>query len=255
MDPYDREASYYEISLTNRQVVTGFVILLACLFAAFLSGVWIGQGGTGSAAPGPQIAESTPPPAAPGSERLEQLTFFGEKERPASTVAPEPSTAAPSRPTAAEREAEKLRRTLEEEMAANRAAEAEPPAAPVAAATTPAPGTRVRREPALAPPAEPEPTRAPAPAAVTPAAPAATSAAMPATWIQVYSSNNGARAREITERLRRSGFEVRTLETEIGGSTAYRVRVGPYAARTEADRAAARLRREFRLDTWVTDQP
>jgi len=102
MDPYDREASYYEISLTNRQVVTGFVILLACLFAAFLSGVWMGQGGSAGASVGPQIAESTPPAPAPGSDRLEQLTFFGEKERPASAVAPEreaaPSSSSCSRP-------------------------------------------------------------------------------------------------------------------------------------------------------------
>ena len=38
------EPSYYEIALTNRQVVVAFVILLACLLAAFFSGVWIGRG-------------------------------------------------------------------------------------------------------------------------------------------------------------------------------------------------------------------
>src|SRR5262249_39766220 len=37
------EPSYYEIALTNRQVVVAFVILLACVVAAFLSGVWIGR--------------------------------------------------------------------------------------------------------------------------------------------------------------------------------------------------------------------
>ena len=37
------EPSYYEIALTNRQVVVAFVILLTCLVAAFLSGVWIGR--------------------------------------------------------------------------------------------------------------------------------------------------------------------------------------------------------------------
>ena len=31
------EPSYYEIALTNRQVVVAFVILLACLLAAFFS--------------------------------------------------------------------------------------------------------------------------------------------------------------------------------------------------------------------------
>ncbi len=33
------EPSYYEIALTNRQVMVAFVVLLACVVAAFLSGV------------------------------------------------------------------------------------------------------------------------------------------------------------------------------------------------------------------------
>jgi len=32
------EPSYYEIALTNRQVVVAFVILLVCLLSAFFSG-------------------------------------------------------------------------------------------------------------------------------------------------------------------------------------------------------------------------
>ena len=40
----DHESSYYEIALTNRQVLTIFVVLLTCLVAAFLSGVWVGRG-------------------------------------------------------------------------------------------------------------------------------------------------------------------------------------------------------------------
>ena len=37
---------YYEIALTNRQVVVAFIILLVCLLSAFFSGVWIGREGT-----------------------------------------------------------------------------------------------------------------------------------------------------------------------------------------------------------------
>ena len=40
---HTHEPSYYEIALTNRQVVVAFVILLVCVVAAFLSGVWIGR--------------------------------------------------------------------------------------------------------------------------------------------------------------------------------------------------------------------
>ena len=38
------EPSYYEIALTNRQVLVAFVILLCCVLAAFFAGVWIGRG-------------------------------------------------------------------------------------------------------------------------------------------------------------------------------------------------------------------
>jgi hypothetical protein len=54
-----REPSYYEIALTNRQVVVAFVILLVCLLSAFFSGVWIGRESTARAQE--QIASSTPP--------------------------------------------------------------------------------------------------------------------------------------------------------------------------------------------------
>ncbi|MBZ0114499.1 MAG: hypothetical protein K8J08_18695, partial [Thermoanaerobaculia bacterium] len=38
------ESSYYEIALTNRQVMVAFVILLVCVLAAFFGGVWVGKG-------------------------------------------------------------------------------------------------------------------------------------------------------------------------------------------------------------------
>jgi cell division septation protein DedD len=169
-------------------------------------------------------------------------------------------------PTAAELEAERLRKTLEAEMALNRTAPAEAPAGEPAPSSA-APGTRVRRraeaEPSPAAASLPEPIEA-APATgsasaspQTPAAaraPAAAAAPAP-TWIQVYSSTNGGNAQGLAARLRRGGFQVVVLEARSGGAVTYRVRVGPYPARAAADAAAARLRRDFRLDTWVTDQP
>jgi len=279
LDAHDHEPSYYEVALTNRQVVTGFVILLICLFASFLSGVWLGKSG-GSTSPGPALAAMSKPAEA-GEAKLEQLTFFGERGadardggaahiRPAPPAAAPPAAARPERaaPTAAELEAERLRKTLEAEMALNRTAPAEAPASEVPPSSA-APGTRVRRraeaEPSPSPAAAslPDPIDAapatgsasaspPVPAAAR--ASAATAAPAP-TWIQVYSSTNGGNAQGLAARLRRGGFQVVVLEARSGGAVTYRVRVGPYPARAAADAAAARLRRDFRLDTWVTDQP
>ena len=57
------------------------------------------------------------------------------------------------------------------------------------------------------------------------------------------------------DNLRKAGFPVTIAETAKAGGTNYRVRVGPYAERTKADAAATKLRRDFRLETWVTDSP
>ena len=37
------EETHYQLALTNRQVLTAFVILLGCLFVAFFAGVRIGR--------------------------------------------------------------------------------------------------------------------------------------------------------------------------------------------------------------------
>ena len=55
--------------------------------------------------------------------------------------------------------------------------------------------------------------------------------------------------------LERAKFPVVLAELERAGGTNYRVRVGPFAARPEAETAATRLRREQKLDTWITDSP
>ena len=52
------EPSYYEVALTNRQVLIAFVVLLTSIVAAFLSGVWIGRGGSSPARPTAGISEA-----------------------------------------------------------------------------------------------------------------------------------------------------------------------------------------------------
>ena len=60
MESSEREPSYYEVALTHRQVLAGFVILLACLFAAFFSGIWMAQGSAPSREAHVASAESVP---------------------------------------------------------------------------------------------------------------------------------------------------------------------------------------------------
>lgn len=249
-----REPSYYEVALTNRQVLVAFVVLLTCLLGAFLSGVWVGRGGAPTSSPPVQAARPST------AEPVEQLTFFsgrepGERsgERPARAVpAPAPSAAPKPEATAPTEDpaTEQMRRTLEAEMAANRQVAAEPPAqaagetAPTTGAEAPTAGARRTRNPAPAATVEPRPTERPARVART-----------GSFWVQVYSSANGERAREIVAQLERAKFPVVLAELERAGGTNFRVRVGPFDARPQAESAATRLRREQKLDTWITDTP
>ena len=258
------EPSYYEVALTNRQVLIAFVVLLTSIVTAFLSGVWIGRGGSSSASHPPAINAAAATTAEPP---LEQLTFFNGKEAGTRTAgaggalpatppavhspgargetsppaASAPATAAVA-PTAEEKATEAMRQNLDATMAANRTV----PSPSTAASPTSAP-------PASAPPAGSAPAK-PAPVATKAPAPAKPAVAGK-TFVQVYSSTNAARAQEIVAQLRKAGFAVVVAETPKGGGTNSRVRVGPYADRAKADAAANRLRREFRLETWVTDSP
>jgi hypothetical protein len=251
-----QEPSYYEVALTNRQVLIAFVALLTCLLVAFLAGVWIGRGGTEAAAA--QAASSTSR-AAVQEPPLEQLSFFNGTpsvgaatvKPPAAAPLPKPAGAAPAQPApspspaAAADDSEAMRQNLEATMAANR----ETPAMKMGV------GERTGSAPATAEPAAPATTPAPATAKAAP--PAATKPA-PATgklFVQVYSSNNGQRAREIAANLRKAGFPVALNESPKGSGKNFRVRVGPYETRAKAEEAAIRLRRDHRLDTWVTDSP
>jgi cell division septation protein DedD len=269
-----QEPSYYEVALTNRQVLIAFVVLLTSIVAAFLSGVWIGRG-EGEAA---RHALPAPAVAASSSEApLEQLTFFNGKDPGTRATAPAPAgapapdgprdatapppagegsgAAAPEEVSAEASATEAMRRNLDATMAANRTVPAPAPAAAESAAPPPA-GTRTTTSPSV-PPARPgKPASGPAATAGTPKETLAARA--PATgkiFVQVYSSTNGKRAREIVAELKKAGFAVAVAETPKAGGKSHRVRVGPYADRSKADSAAARLRREFRLETWVTDSP
>jgi len=141
-------------------------------------------------------------------------------------------------------------------------AAAEPlPAPPAAPAPAPAAAPRVEAAPAPAPKAEAKPAVAAAgkpaatPAAKPAAAPAAKPAAKPAAapaarpaprhiqvkeyWIQTGSYSSASRAEEVVRALAEKGLAATTSTRQLNGQTRFRVRVGPYASRAEADKFLA----------------
>ncbi len=224
-----QEPSYYEIALTNRQVLVAFVILLCCVLAAFFAGVWVGRGSPAAAADAPQQAAAQ---ATPSATSPQELAFFNDGEGG--------SKAAEGRPDLEEMAAKPRRdTTLAQDLGVD------------AAAATPAPAAPASSAPATA---SPQPTAPPAASAAPPPAPAASAAAAApagALFIQVFSSRDELQAKRLETRLRAAGFKAFLSPAGV----MYRVRIGPFAARPDAETVAARARRDFRLDTWITASP
>jgi cell division protein FtsN len=55
-------------------------------------------------------------------------------------------------------------------------------------------------------------------------------------WIQAGSFSSASRADEVTRRLEERGLAARTTTRDLNGKTHFRVRVGPYASRAEAEK-------------------
>jgi cell division septation protein DedD len=246
---------YYEIQLTNKQLVFYFMAGAAGLILSFLAGVMVGrgvEGGTASASEtrpvaeervvaeaSPAVAAATPAPSDYSypqrleSDRPEEGL---ERSRPggkATPIATPPPGAAPVRPAATPSPAA-----------------AKPPPAPAAATPTPAPAAaKPTPAPAAAKPT-PTPTlpTPPPPVATRPAAPAsgplprslASSAAGFA--IQVGAFKDRASADSIVRSLKSRGLPAYVVTPAGKSGGLFTVRVGVYRDRADAEAVQERLR-------------
>lgn len=110
-------------------------------------------------------------------------------------------------------------------------------------------------EPKAPRPVTPKPKTEPGPTTPPPAAsqePAASLAPDSSGYmIQVFASEQLERARELRDSLARKGYPAKIESTVVRGRTYHRVRVGPYAQKSRADRTARRLQTEEKLNTWI----
>lgn len=275
------EPSYYEIALTNRQVIVAFVLLLLCLIAAFFSGVWIGRESGARLAAEQMVRNAPPPEEKKEGQNLEELQFFdqtkkGKGAKAAETKAPEPapaqsraaapvpaqSTAQVTPPAAAAGTDPTLGNDLGEDT---EAAPRNPPQNPIPTPATPPKHQKPAPTPAPTPKASPEKVAQAKPAQETPAArtaktpkKAADATADPAhaagqVVIQVFSSAEKDQAVRIRDRLVGGGQKAYLSPVEVAGRTMYRVRIGPFDSRDQAQKVAEQVRKGYKLDTWVTE--
>ncbi|HYH46239.1 MAG TPA: SPOR domain-containing protein [Thermoanaerobaculia bacterium] len=240
------EPSYYEIALTNRQVVVAFVILLVCLLSAFFSGVWVGKSGAEPA--GEQVVRAAPPPPEPTEgASLEELEFFDQPGgRPSPPASPSPAAETPDGET-----------TLREDLEGPDADDPAPP--PPSPSPTVSPSPRpVPPSPSPAPREERAEGRSeeivqPRPLPETERrAEAGREPAAGSVVIQVFASPEQAEARRIRDRLSRGGQKAYLSPVTVDGRTMYRVRIGPFGTREDAQDVAETVRKTYKLDTWVT---
>jgi DedD protein len=273
------EPSYYEIALTNRQVVVAFVILLTCLVAAFFSGVWIGREATARAAQ-EQIVRNAPPPQDAEGKNLEELEFFDPKAKKdhkdhkkeaaageASAASqdavekPVPGASQPFQPSQSSQPTQPPKKTtLADELAGRRTGTTAKPAppqpvaeTPAAAAPAPTPKRAVPAPVAADEAAEEAPVPVPRKTAKAHDKTAAAAAGKGAYVIQVFSSADKAQADRIRAKLAGGGQKAFLSPIERGGRTMYRVRVGPFKSHDDAQKVADKVRKAYRLDTWVTE--
>ena len=228
MAQHVQDEGFHEIQLNGKQLVFLFMAATVVSVVIFLCGVLVGRGvrsQTGivaDATPVSTVAETTPTQQAPPAT--------------APATGSDPTAAAP--PPAADElsyfnRLEKPNAPAEQLKSApdRNAARVEKPSAPVVAA------------PRTPPPA---PVKEPAPVA-SGGEPAGQGFA-----VQIAALNVRSEADAIAKRLSSKGYAAYVLSPANGTPSVFRVRVGKFGTRREAETMAAKLQKEEQFKPWVT---
>ena len=208
---------FYEIQLTNKQLVFYFMAGATGLILSFLAGVMVGRGVDQGAA---EVQAARPV----------------QEERIVSEETPKPAPSAQEMTYAQRLEGERTEERLER-VKPSPAAITRPSPSPKMAAVAPSPGaagTAPRTAPASAPP----PTAAARPAAGG------------AFALQVGAFKDRATAQTMVGRLKGKGFAAYLVTPQEG---LFNVRVGTFATRAEAEKAQEQLRGQ-KFDPFVVKQ-
>jgi cell division septation protein DedD len=245
--PSSNDDGFREIQLNGKQLVFLFMAVTVVLVVTFLSGVLVGRGVRADRAEAAQAEVLNEAPAAPP-----HATVATPADDP--TKAPPPTDVEES-PDVDDKIAKSPEPVEEPPVAVRRDAAA--PAAPrprpadVAKADPPAAATPAAKPPAVAAPAPASPSTAPP--ATAPALAAATPAASPRDGyaVQVAAVNARGEADAIAKRLSGKGYAA-YIEDPRGSQKMFRVRVGTFKTRRDAQTVADKLKREEKFKPWVT---
>jgi cell division septation protein DedD len=236
------EDGFHEIQLSGKQLVFLFIVTTSVVVGVFLFGVLVGRGArdarqdeapaaTSSAAAAPAPAAAADPPA---------------------TEAPAPAGDGPEKPdelSYADRLTKSSPATETLKPKAEDKPKAEEPRMPPPAAAAPSTASAPPKEPVVKP-------QAAAPA-TSPAAPTGASsvptAGKPGTWlVQVIATREPAVANSVVKRLASKGYPAFLVNPVPGAPQPfYKVQVGRYGERSEAEQVSQRIKKEEQFQSWI----
>lgn len=225
MASHTQDDGFHEIQLNGKQLVFLFMAATVVSVVIFLCGVLVGRGVRAERANGAESAALNEPPAADPPLETSAAPIIAPGQDP--TVAPVPPPPAADDLSYPDR----LKTESSDEAFTARPAK---PAAPPAQKPAPAPAP---------PPPPKEAVTAPAPAS----APAGAGFA-----VQVAALNVRSEADAIARRLTSKGYTAYVQAPTTGTPAVYRVRIGTFKTRREAETVAARLKKEEQFTPWVT---
>jgi cell division septation protein DedD len=276
---------FHEIQLNGKQLVFLFMAATVVSVVIFLCGVLVGRGvrtdrgivaetAAAQALSGhlPSLADASDggrevsPPAA---EELSYVKRLEEAQPPSEELKPAPTSlvAAAARSPAAEEAAQAASAARPPSKPVPPApAKSEPPAkpepAPAAKATPPPiakpdPVLTAKASAAPEPKAVPVPAKtAPPPAPVRPSVDAKASAPAAADgrdWtVQIAAVNERGEADAMVRRLSTKGYNAFVVAPATGTPVVFRVRVGAFKTKREAENLAVKIQKEERYKPWVT---
>jgi DedD protein len=216
------EDGFHEIQLSGKQLVFLFMATTVVSVVIFLCGVLVGRG----VRSGSELDQAAEPVAAAAEE-------------PASADAGAPEPAAPPQPVS-ESELSYDKRLKEPAGQVERLKPSAPPEQPTVQAEQPAPKTEPAAKPEQAAPAATKP-----PARSGADVPTAGRAGL---WlIQVHALKDREAASKIVQNLIAKGYPAFLATPPRGTPALYRVQIGRYKDRAEADQVARRLAKEEQL--------
>jgi hypothetical protein len=229
---HDIDDGFHEIQLSGKQLVFLFMATTVVSVVIFLCGVLVGRGVRAEAA---------------GSMRPDAANVAADRPSPPA-ASPSPAPASSDAPAPPADSALTYHDRLQRDKPATETLK--PPSGPKIDDVKPLTSAATL---AQAPAPASAPTPAPMPAAAAAPAAVGRSAAQPGTWaVQVVVLRDRAAAGAVIERLSGKGYPAFIVSPAPGAPLqAYKVQVGRFSERSEAEKIADRLRKEEQFEPFI----